>query len=425
MISRTLLVTVILSALTVGAQAQAPRGVVYIESNIGHVNGRNSILAYRRDDAGHLTQFGEYLTGGTGVHPLPIDTADLRRTLGPFDSDQNLVFNWDATRIFAVNSGSDTIAVFDVQKDGTLVAVKGSPFPSGGTEPVSIGIADSGNILVVVNKDYDLSRPGFNIGRRQPNYTTLRVNPNGKLIPVPHSTVIAGVGGEFGPGNPTPSQALISPNGKLVFDADTFGTAIHSFALQPNGRLERVVSNRTPTSEFASMSPFYTLLPNAAGRPFVLGLAAHPREPIFYAGFIVEGRMGVFTYTPAGQFQFVGSVDAGFGICWLTADAGGRRVYTSNTLINTISVFDTSNPLHPVKLQDFELAGPPAGSEQMALDVRGEYLYVINQQALVGLPPISNALHVLQLAPDGKIAAQADRVVIPVSPSAPQGVIAR
>ena len=61
----------------------------------------------------------------------------------------------------------------------------------------------------------------------------------------------------------------------------------------------------------------------------------------------------------------------------------------------------------------------------MTLDVRGEYLYVISQQAQVGMPPESNALHVLRLAPNGTIAAQTDRVVIPVSPSVPQGVIAR
>ena len=425
MISKTLFLTAVLSAFAVGARAQAPHGVVYIESNVGHVSGHNSILAFTRDNAGHLAPLGEFSTGGTGVHPLPINPGNLPGTLGPFDSDQNLVFNWDATRIFAVNSGSDTIAVFDVQSDGSLVPVKGSPFSSGGTQPVSLALAAGGDILAVVNKDYDLSRPGFNVSKRQPNYTALRVNPNGKLIPVPHSTVIAGEGGGVGPGNTTPSQALLSLNGRLIFDADTFGTAIHSLAVRQNGRLERVVSHGTPTSELAPIPPFGSLIPNPAGRPFVLGLAAHPREPIFYAGFVVEGRAAVYTYDGTGEFHFVRSTPAGLGICWLTTNPSGNRVYTSNTLINSISVLDTSDPLNPVKLQDFPLAGPPAGSEQMTIDVRGEYLYVISQQAQLGMPPESNALHVLRLASNGTIAAQTDRVVIPVSPSVPQGVIAR
>jgi hypothetical protein len=372
-----------------------------------------------------LTRLGEFPTGGTGVHPLPINPGNLGGTLGPFDSDQNLIFNWDATRIFAVNSGSDTVAVFDVKADGRLSPVKGSPFPSGGRNPVSVGLASRGDILVVVNKDYDLTRPGFNVGQRAPNYTTFRSEGSGKLIPVPHSTIVAGQGGTRGPGNPTPTQALVSPTGQLVFDADTFGTAIHSFVVRPNGRLERAASQGTPAAERAPIPPFGDLLPNPAGRPFVLGLIAHPREPVFYAGFVFEGRAGVYTYNRDGEFHFVRSVAAGLGICWLTTNASGNRLYTSNTLLNAISVLDTSDPLHPVKLQDFTLAGPPAGSEQLTLDVRGAYLYVISQQAIVGMPPESNALHVLRIAPNGTIAAQTDRVVIPVSPSCPQGVIAR
>ena len=143
------------------ATAQAPKGVVYVESN----TPTNRILAFRRDDRGYLTPLSgsPFGTGGSGVHP--IDPA----VLGPFDSDQNLIVNPDRTRLFAVNSGSDTVAVFDIRPDESLVAVEGSPFPSGGVNPVSLGLA--GNILVVVNKDYDLGRPGFNPAARKPNYT--------------------------------------------------------------------------------------------------------------------------------------------------------------------------------------------------------------------------------------------------------------
>ena len=118
-------------------------------------------------------------------------------------------------------------------------------------------------------------------------------------------------------------------------------------------------------------------------------------------------------------------VEAGLGTCWVVLNAAADRIYTSNTLLNAISVFDSSDPLNPVKLQDFPLAGPPSGSFQMGLDAHGEYLYVIGQKALDIMPPEANALHVLRLAPNGTIAAQTDRVVINVAPSLPQGVAAR
>ena len=41
------------------------------------------------------------------------------------------------------------------------------------------------------------------------------------------------------------------------------------------------------------------------------------------------------------------------------------------------------------------------------------------------MPPEANALIVLRLDADGRIAEQTDRVVIPVFPSRPQGVVAR
>jgi hypothetical protein len=90
-----------------------------------------------------------------------------------------------------------------------------------------------------------------------------------------------------------------------------------------------------------------------------------------------------------------------------------------------VSVLDTSDPLNPVNIQNFQLAGPTLGAQQAALDAHGEYLYVVSQRGLEELPVESNALHVLKIGPDGRIAEQTDRVVIPVDPSLPQGVAAR
>jgi hypothetical protein len=427
------------------ARAQAPAGVVYIESNVGHSPGNNAILAFRRDAAGHLAPLGSVPTGGTGVHPPPDSTPfNVTETLGPFDSDQNIILNRRGTRLFAVNSGSDTIAVFDVRRNGGLVPVPGSPFPSGGVNPVSLGLALGENVLVVVNKDYDLGRPGFDPAGRAPNYTTFRVAPRGRLIPIAGSTIVAARGGGLGPGNSTPSQALIvhgvrgprggrSPDGRLVFDVDVFGLSVHSFAVRPNGRLVRVQSAPIPASEF---------VPNPAvaipqGLPVPFGVQVHPREPVVYNSFGLQNQLGVSSYDATGRFQYVRSVPgAGLAICWLVTDAAGTRLYTSNTATNSISVFDVTQALQPVKLQEFPLAlppgaapdpllGPPASSLQLALDPRGEFLFVITQRTFAFQPPEANALNVLRLGADGRIVEQTDRVVIPTFPSRPQGVVAR
>ena len=42
--------------------------------------------------------------------------------------------------LFAVNGGSNTIAVFHILADGGLRAVEGSPFASRGVNPVGIGL---------------------------------------------------------------------------------------------------------------------------------------------------------------------------------------------------------------------------------------------------------------------------------------------
>jgi hypothetical protein len=428
------------------ARAQAPAGTVYIESNIGHSPGNNAILAFRRDDAGHLTPLSSFPTGGTGVHPPPDTTPfNVTETLGPFDSDQDIIVNRRGTRLFAVNSGSDTIAVFDVRRNGRLVPVPGSPFPSGGVNPVSLGLALGENVLVVVNKDYDLGRPGFDPTRRAPNYTTFRVTPRGRLIPIPGSTIVAAQGGGLGLGNSTPSQALIahgvrgprggrSPDDRLVFDVDVFGFQMHSFAVRPGGRLVRVQSAPIPASEF--MPNPMVEIPQGLAPPF--GVQVHPREAVVYNGFGLQDTLGVSSYDAAGRFQYERSVPgAGLAICWLVANAAGTRLYTSNTGANTISVFDITQALQPVKLQEFPLVNPPplplpfpppappASSLQMALDPRGEFLFVITQRSFGFQPPEANALNVLRVGADGRIAEQTDRLVIPTFPSRPQGVVAR
>jgi len=126
--------------------ASAFDGFVYVESN-GPTKGANSVLAYRFG-GNKLRLLGEYRTGGTG-------TIDPGIT-GSIDAADQIAVDRARRLLFAVNQGSDTIAVFRIGRDGSLSAVPGSPFPSGGRSPASVGIA--GDMLVVINKAHDPRR---------------------------------------------------------------------------------------------------------------------------------------------------------------------------------------------------------------------------------------------------------------------------
>src|SRR5438094_3755751 len=91
------------ATVLLGTLAVAQTSAVYVESNRAE---HNSILAYR-NNGGTLSFLGEFPTGGKGVF-------DLSLKLGPFDSDQDVLTNSEGTVLYAVNSGSDSIAAFRI-----------------------------------------------------------------------------------------------------------------------------------------------------------------------------------------------------------------------------------------------------------------------------------------------------------------------
>ncbi len=380
------------------AQSSPRPEVVYVESNIG-VPGQNSIFAFRVSANGSLTALpgSPFRTGGTGDF-------DTTLALGPFDSDQNLITNPDGTRLFAVNSGSNSIAVFTILADGTLKPVEDSPFPSGGVNPVSVGLA--GDILTVVNKNQDINQnPVLSL----PNYTTFRVLPRGELDPIPDSTIPLEQGA-------SPSQALISPNNRFVFGADFMGGLLQSFVLKPNGHLKQNVPQGLPASEF---------LGSTAPR-FPLGLAAHPTRPLLYVGFVTISRIGVYSYDARGALTFVGTVaDSGAAVCWVRVNKAGTRLYASNTGDNSITVYDLSDPLFPTEIQKVTLKGN-GNCFQITLDREDKFLFVVDQNDNASLAPNDgNFLHVLKIGKDGlltEVASSPTPLPVPAG-TRPQGVI--
>jgi 6-phosphogluconolactonase (cycloisomerase 2 family) len=377
-------------AMAIAASTPLRAGdVIYLESNS---TSGNSIFAFRFEFTTSPTLISTTPAGGIGVF-------DKTFALGPFDSDQNLIENPEGTLLFAVNSGSNSIAVFLINSDGSLTAIDGSPFPSGGSDPVSLGL--SGNVLTVVNKDLD---PGQNDNLVLPNYTTFSVSPNnGALTPIPGSTVSVAYGS-------SPSQALIASQGPLVFGADFLGGLLQSFRLDNNGRLQQNLPQALPDSVFVGQT--------AAHQP--LGMRTHPNLPILYVNFTGLSEVAVYTYDGQGRLSFVRTVaDSGVAPCWAVVNHAGTRLYATNTGDNSVAVFDLTDPFNPLEIQHFVMASTTGAAFSTVIDDSDQWLYVSNEQSTASATTSANAFHTLKISANGTLTEPFPPTVLPIGGTVP------
>ena len=361
--------------------------IIWLESNS---TAGNSILTFRNNGTENPIFLGSTPAGGIGVF-------DKTFALGPFDSDQNLIVNDEGTLLFAVNSGSNSIAVFRITPNG-LQAVQGSPFASGGSDPVSLGL--KGNILAVVNKDQD---PAQNANLVLPNYTTFRVLPNGQLIPVEDSAVSVAYGS-------SPSQALTAFQGPFLFGADFLGGLLQSFRIDDDGRLRQNLPQALPNSIFTDKT----------GGHQPLGMRTHPNLPILYVDITPISEVAVYRYDERGDLSFVRTVsDSGAAPCWTIVNHKGTRLYATNTGDNSIAVYDLKDPLDPVEIQHFAMDATTGAPFATIIDQSDAFIYVSSEPSSATATPSANAFHTLKVAPDGTLTEPFSPTVLPISGSVP------
>jgi hypothetical protein len=378
--------------LTVAALqiSAAPADTIYLESNS---TGGNSIFAYTFNFTSAPVLKSTTPAGGIGVF-------DPSFALGPFDSDQNLIENASGTLLFAVISGSNTIAVFQIAPDGGLTPVKGSPFPSGGSDPVSVGL--KGNTLVVVNKAQDPAQAGTAAGAALPNYTTFDVSPSGELTPVHNSTVSVAMGS-------SPSQALVASQQNVIFGADFLGGLLQSFTLDGNGALDQNLPTALPSSIFTGL----------AGGRLPLGMRTHPFLPILYVDITPVSKVAVFTYDSHGDLEFVRTVDdPGTAPCWAVVNHTGTHLYVTNTGDNSIGVYSLADPLNPTEVQHFAMDSDNGGAVfSTVIDRSDNWLYVSSEQSASGASVTANAFHTLKIDANGLLSEPFAPTVLPVTSS--------
>ncbi len=383
--------------------------VIYVETN-DFANNNNAVMAYVNTGDGNLVPLpgSPFLTNGEGV-------GNLGQALGPEDSDTQLKISSDGKFLLAINPGTNTIAVFAIGDDGSLVPVEGSPFPSGGQTPSSIDIR--GKYVYVVNKSDDYSHTIT----EAPNYTTFTINGNGMLTPVAGSTVTTTVGS-------SPAQALVSNDGKYLFGADFLGFTL----MPPVGTLRSFNINAGKLSPLAG-TPY--ALPGTYGG--ALGLWQNPKANVLYVGFPAANKVGVYNIGGDGSLSFQSAVDGGAAACWIRTNKKGDRMYVLNSGENTVGIYDISSASSPVLLNKFLLkysgptylsgmGSPLTTSEDFSLNLSADekYLYVVCQHTNVDFSIGNfNYLHSLSVGSDGSLSEDAEPVQLPVPAMLrPQGV---
>ena len=118
----------------------------------------------------------------------------------------------------------------------------------------------------------------------------------------------------------------------------------------------------------------------------------------------------------AGVISFVRTVsNDGIDICWLKTNAAGTRLYTSESLTFSITVYDITDPLNPVELQHLPLIAANRPVTNIELDPTETFFYAHAGQVI----------HVFNVDAGGLLSETANPVVLPVSPNdSPLGLAA-
>jgi 6-phosphogluconolactonase (cycloisomerase 2 family) len=376
------------------ARSRPLDGIAYVLSNRakGTMPG-NSVLAFHYR-SGQLApvRINEYRTRGFGVGARGESS----------DGDQQVWTNAAHTLLFAVNQGSDSIAVFHIAKEGTLRAVKGSPFRSRGLAPVSVGV--SGNTLIVVNKAADPSRPAA----QPPSVVQFKIKRNGRLVrrgaPIPLNA------------GSSPTQAWVSPSGKLVVVPEMNTGVFDTFIKGKNGTFKRGPRTTITAPETSCCAATGPPIPGGAPGNGLLGLAGHPHKRFLYATDAGNSELMVFSYNLSGKLTFVKGlrIQSGRTVallpCWDEVTPNGRFLYTGDTEDDTVSAIDISNPANPRVIQIFKLKGPGVTFNVRVDPITGRRLFVISQ----GTP---SQLHMLKIGSTGLLSERADPVAIPIDTS--------
>jgi len=291
----------------------------------------NAVIAYYRAADGRLTQAGSYSTHGFGG-VLPTSVVDHTASQGA------LTYDRADGLLFAVNPGSDSVAVFRVYGDQLVFS---QVISSGGAFPVSV--TAHGDYVYVLNALGGGSVYGYRIDGDQ-------------LAPLPGSFRALGLGttatSVF---TATPGQVAFTPDGRaLLVTTKATGNDVDVFAVRPDGTL--------------SASPTVNALPNDV--PFAVAFDRTGHVVLAEAG--PPSAVATFSLSPSGVLTQLAAADTGqAATCWVVR--AGQYFYTSNAGSGTVSGYTVAPDGALTALGN---TGTDAGTIDAAAAGHGRFLYV-------------------------------------------------
>ena len=214
----------------------------------------------------------------------------------------------DGRYVLAVDAGSNQISVLRIEPDGRLEPVPGGVVSSGGAEPVSL--AEHAGLVYVANA-----------GATDSNYTGFTLSAGGQLRPLPGSTVTL-------PATAQPGDVLFNSTGSALVGTRVGTSQIDSFRVGFDGRL-----TAAPGSPFAAqgVGPFGSeFRPTNPDQLFVSN--AHNA-----AG---DGTVSAFRLATDGTLLSIGSspfADDQTAPCWVEISHDGKFLFAVNTGSGSIS----------------------------------------------------------------------------------------
>ena len=272
-------------------------GHVYVNDNTA---GTNTIGAFDRHADGSLTpEAGSpFVAGGAGTGSGLASQGALQLSAG-------------GRFLIAVDAGSNQVSVLRIRPGGSLRLVSHGVVSSGGLLPDSVAV--SGDLVYVANS-----------GNGGSNYTGFRLRPNGRLDPIPGSTVVLAA-------NAAPGDVLFNGTGRRLAGTEVGTSVIDSFTVGSGGRLTAAPGSPFPAegagpfgSEFRPTDPGQLFVSNAHNTAMNSGTVSA----------FTDSRDG--TLSPVAGSPFA---DGQMAPCWVEITHDGRFLFTVNTASGTISRF--------------------------------------------------------------------------------------
>jgi 6-phosphogluconolactonase (cycloisomerase 2 family) len=318
-----------------------PAGYVYTLNNDGQQNG---VVVLARGANGTLTQISgsPVATGGKGI-VVPEG--------GDFDAQGSVRIH--GRFLFAVNPGSNSVAVFAIGEGGRLTPAPGSPYPSSGVTPLSVSA--NGDLVYVANQSH-----AYAMSSQAPNITGFRMSGDGRLSPIPGSTV------EF-PSGQGPAQVEFSPKGGVLAVTAGFQTdgRIYTFAVQPDGTLKQGPGSPFVTREVSGTVGFSW---SADSRRLLVSNFRGSAMTVFN----VDSKTGAIE--PLGAAY----PNGGGAACWTAISPDGRTLYTGNYVGNSVSAYavNADGTLKLLGTMPRRGAMRP-DTKDIAMSPDGKYLYAV------------------------------------------------